>query len=417
MSPTLCAHPCAGSWQRNYESRLISTCVDHYPNGPTTRAYRERVARIRDQDACPGALQVHRAADGALARVRLPGGMITAGQLAALAHAANDHGSPAMELTSRGNIQIRGIADTDAVADAIAAAGLLPSHSHERVRNIVASPLSGRVGRATDVRGLVTDLDAAIQAEARLAGLPGRFLFGIDDGTGDISGLGADVGVHVDGESATLLLAGTDTGVRLAIHEVVPALVTIAGRFADTRETCWRIAELDDHTALLAGLAPTVEPGAIWRPVSRPPVGWIVQNDGRVALGAAVPLGVLQARVAEYLAAIEAPMVITPWRSVIVFDLADGAADVALQVLAPMGLVFDENSPWLTVSACTGSPGCEHSRSDVRADAAAAVARSRNWGSGDEHRHFVGCDRACGSPSIGEVLVATADGYQLRLRS
>jgi precorrin-3B synthase len=128
-----------------------------------------------------------------------------------------------------------------------------------------------------------------------------------------------------------------------------------------------------------------------------------------VALGAAVPLGVLQARVAQYLAAIGAPLVFTPWRSVLVCDLDDGVADVALRVLAPMGLVFDEHSPWLTVSACTGSPGCEHSAADVRADATAALDVPT-----DGHRHFVGCERACGSPPIGEVLVATGDGYQLR---
>ena len=46
-----------------------------------------------------------------------------------------------------------------------------------------------------------------------------------------------------------------------------------------------------------------------------------------MALGAAVPLGVLQARVAEYLAAIEAPLVVTPWRSVLVCDLDEGVAD------------------------------------------------------------------------------------------
>ena len=369
------------------------------------------MARTRDQDACPGALQVHKAADGALARVRLPGGMITAAQLQALAHAASQWGAGTLELTSRGNLQIRGIADdaTAAVADAIAAAGLLPSPSHERVRNIVASPLSGRVGTTTDVRGLVTGLDAAIRAEPALTALPGRILFGIDDGRADISGLGHDIGVHVDGESAALLLAGRDTGVRMPLADVVPTLVGVAKRFAETRGTAWRVGELDDHDALLAGLRRTESPGATWEPVTRPPVGWLAQNDGRIALGAAVPLGVLPARTAEFLAAIEAPMVITPWRSVLVCDLDEGVADVSLRVLAPMDLVFDENSPWLSVSACTGSPGCERSAADVRADATAMVDAPATG-----HRHFVGCERACGSPPVGEVLVATGDGYQPR---
>jgi precorrin-3B synthase len=370
------------------------------------------VARTRDQDACPGALQVHRAADGALARVRLPGGMISAAQLQALAQTATQWGAGTLELTSRGNLQIRGLPDDGAVAavaDAIAAAGLLPTPTHERVRNIVASPLSGRVGTSTDVRGMVADLDEAIRADPALATLPGRFLFGIDDGRADISGLGPDAGVHVDGEHAALLLAGRDTGVRLPVSAVVPTLTTLARRFAEVRENAWRVAELDDHSALLAGLSPTAPAGATWEPVLRPPVGWIAQNDGRVALSAAVPLGVLPARTAEFLAAIEAPMVITPWRSVLVCDLDEGIADTALRVLAPMGLVFDENSPWLSVSACTGSPGCERSAADVRADAAAMLDDPSTG-----HRHFVGCDRACGSPQVGEVLVATGDGYRPR---
>lgn len=382
-------------------------------NTPATRAYRELMARTRDQDACPGALQVHQAADGALARVRLPGGMITAQQLESLALAATQWASPAMELTSRGNVQIRAVTDTAAVTEALVASGLLPSATHERVRNIVASPLSGRVGEDADIRAMVAELDHAIQGQPALAGLTGRFLFGIDDGRGDISGLGVDAGVQIIGDSAALLLAGRDTGVRVPPGDAVRTLVTVADRFATSRGTHWRISELDDTAQLLAGFPLTAEPGATWHPVSRPPVGWIEQNDGRVALGAAVPLGVLNARVAEYLAAINAPMVITPWRSVLVFDLTEDVADVALRVLAPMGLVFDENSPWLSVSACTGSPGCERSAADVRADAAAAVAMAID-GPATGHRHFVGCDRACGSPATGDVLVATGDGYRPR---
>jgi len=345
---------------------------------------------------------VHHAADGALARVRLPGGMISAGQLQALAHAATRFASPAMELTSRANIQLRAITDTAAVAEMIAAAGLLPSPTHERVRNIVASPLSGRVGGMTDIRGLVTELDEAIQSEPALADLPGRFMFGVDDGRADTSGLAADVGAHfLDEATAALLLAGRDTGARLSRIDVVPTLVTVAARFAAIRGKAWRVAELAD-----------IAPAPTWPAAIRPPVGWLPQDDGRVALGAAVPLGVLQARAAEFLAAIGAPLVITPWRSVLICDLDDGVAEAALRVLAPMGLVFDESSPWLSVSACTGSPGCEHSAADVRADAAAALDDPGHPVQG--HRHFVGCERACGSPPIGAVLVATPDGYRLR---
>ena len=350
---------------------------------------------------------MHQAADGALVRVRLPGGMITAAQLTALTSVSNELGSGTLELTARGNLQLRAITDVAAAAEAIAASGLLPSATHERVRNIVASPLSGRVGGRADMRPWVHELDAAIWAEPSLVELGGRFWFSLDDGRADVSGLGADVGVHVFEDGCALLLAGRDTGVRLAADDVVPALIAIAMRFTEIRGKAWRVDELDDPTALWPG----AELGEGFPVITRPPVGWINQDvpsqQGRITLGAAAPLGMLPARVAEYLAAIEAPLVTTPWRSVLVCDLDEAVADVALRVLAPLGLVFDENSPWLNVSACTGSPGCARSAADVRADAAGSVETES-----DVHRHFVGCERACGSPASGQVLLATGDGYR-----
>jgi precorrin-3B synthase len=336
--------------------------------------------------------------------------MLTAAQLGALASVSSRFGSATLELTTRGNVQVRGITDTAAVADALATAGLLPSPTHDRVRNIVASPLSGRAGGRADVRDWVTDLDAAIRAEPLLAELPGRFWFTLDDGRADVSGLGADVGAHVLDDGVALLLAGRDTGIRLAVGDVVDTLVRVAARFVQIRGKAWRVTELDDLSDLLPGVEPSAKP---FPAVTTPPVGWMRQDDGRVTLGAAVPLGVLQARVAESIAALDAPLVVTPRRSVLVCDLDDAPADAALRVLALTGLVFDEDSPWLTVSACTGSPGCLHSAADVRADAAVAAQA----GDAGTHRHFVGCERACGSPRVGEVLVATGDGYRLLIRA
>ena len=364
--------------------------------------------RARDTDACPGALQVHLAADGALARVRLPGGAITAAQLATLSAVSTEFGSGALELTARGNVQLRGITDVTAVAEAVANAGLLPSPTHERARNVVASPLSGRAGGRADVRAWVDELDAAICAEPWLAELGGRFWFSLDDGSADVSGLGADAGVHVLDDGLALLLAGRDAGVRLAVGDAAESLVAVAARFVEMRGKAWRVKELAD----VGDVWPGAELGAAFPPVTKPPVGWIGQDDGRIALGAAAPLGVLPARVAECLAsigaAVEAPLVVTPWRSVLVCDLDEAVADTALRVLAPLGLIFDENSPWLAVSACTGSPGCAHSAADVRADAALSLDPDSAV-----HRHFVGCERACGSPLTGQVLVANGQGYRL----
>lgn len=378
------------------------------------------MSRTRDDDACPGALQVHRAADGALARIRLPGGMISAAALATLADAADRLGSGTLEFTARGNLQIRGIRDPDAVADAVADAGLLPSVTHERVRNIVASPLSGRVGGLADVRPWVRELDRAIQADPELARLPGRFWFGLDDGTGDVSGLAADVGVQVErsdpgGDSRiALLLAGRDTGVRLGPQDVLPTLIDMARRFVALRGNVWRVAELADPDALLEGYDRTADAGRL--PATgnpRPPVGWIEQDTpGMVMLGAVVPLGVLSARQAQFVAAIDAPVVITPWRSLLVCDLTEGVADTALRVLAPLGLVFDDTSPWLRVSACVGSPGCERSRADVRAEATRTATQTTSSGAAQSAVHFVGCERACGRPRSGAVLMATGQGYQ-----
>lgn len=356
---------------------------------------------------------MHQAADGALARLRLPGGMITPAQLDALALAATEYGNGTIELTGRGNVQLRGVRDTAAVAAAAAGAGLLPSATHERVRNILASPLSGRVGGLADLRPWVAELDRRLQDDPDLARLPGRFMFGLDDGTGDISGQRPDAGAHVVGDQAALLLAGRDTGVRVGLEEVVPALLTVARRFVEVRGKAWRVNELDNPRVLVSDFAATQPDATGYPPLALPPVGWILQDDGQVALGAAVPLGVLEARHAQFVAAIGAPVVITPWRSLLVCDLAEGVADTSLRVLAPLGLVFDENSPWLRVSACVGSPGCEKSLADVRAEATRAVVEHTAHG----HVHYVGCERACGSPLSGQVMVATGEGFRAHARS
>lgn len=389
-----------------------------------------------DSDSCPGVLRLHEAADGPLARVRVPGGRLEPQQLLALAEAARDLGDGSIELTSRGNVQLRQVRDAAELESRLEAAGLLPSTTHERVRNIVASPLSGRLGGWTDVQGLVPALDAGLRDDPRLAELPGRVLFTLDDGRGDVSGLGADIGLHaIDERGYALILGGVDSGIRVPADRAVDALLAAAHGFLDLRDGQWRLHEIPNGPAALADRLLVEDPHltiaeAMEIPARQDvPIGWLTQADDRVALGAGVPLGSLRARTAEFIAAVERPVFLTPWRSIVITDLDEWAAEQVVRVLAPMGLIFDANSPWLQVTACAGQPGCAKSLTDVRADVAAAVEEGRVLPSGSPEpalanltaeevvavgrQHWSGCERRCGRPR-GAVtdIVAAPDGYR-----
>jgi len=207
-------------------------------------------------DACPGVFAPHDAADGALARIRLPGGAVDAAALRTVAACAQELGDGQVHLTSRGNLQLRGLARTPELAGRLAGAGLLPSATHERVRNVLASPLAGVSGGRTDVRRMAAALDRGLCARPALAGLPGRFLFALDDGRGDVVAEEPDLCWQVVApRTGVLRVAGTIVAA-VDVADAVPALLAAAEAFLALREadggTAWRAAELRDAPARVA---------------------------------------------------------------------------------------------------------------------------------------------------------------------
>ncbi|GAB1693412.1 precorrin-3B synthase [Krasilnikovia sp. M28-CT-15] len=401
-------------------------------------------------DACPGALRLHAAADGPLARVRLPGGRLTGTQVRVLRELADEWGDGHVELTSRGNVQLRALTgvSVDRLAGRLADAGLLPSPTHELVRNIAASPLPGG---ALDVAPLVGALDRALCADPLLAGLPGRFLFALDSGRGDVA-FPADVAAYPLSGAVAILFAGVDAGLRVPAGRVVPALLAAAHAFLSERETqriqdpsrshrapgsgdatvaagiggAWRVRELVDGPGRLAARTaaalgvPLAEPVALDQPGIVAPVGLVTQPDGLVSVGAVVPLGrwsAVQMKVLERAAV----LVVTPWRGVVVPGLAPEAAPGWQHALAGVGLEAEQGSRWAGVTTCAGLPGCAKSLADVRADATRAVRAAAPGGTGPAAGraclpvHWVGCARGCGSPAGPHVRVeATGRDYEVR---
>jgi precorrin-3B synthase len=325
-------------------------------------------------DACPGVLRLHEAADGLLARVRLPGGRIDARGLRGIAEAAR-LGNGLIELTSRASLQVRGLSSSvsEPAVALLAAAGLLPSTSHERVRNILASPLAGRHPRslaATD--DLVTELDRRLCAAPGLDALPGRFLFAVDDGAGLI-GRPGDVTLTATGPARF----------RLGDLEL-PAEAAIG-------------AALDKARRALCTVSPAV-PDVAHRGHLR--LGALRQADGRVALTVLPRLARLTPAQADRLATLSDDVRLSTRRTLTLVDVDPAAAPATAEALGSLELIDDPDSGWFGLTACAGLGACARAERDVRA---LAAARAGQRTGGDPPEHFAACARNCGRPLDAKV--------------
>lgn len=420
------------------------------PPAPVRTPPRER------GDACPGALRLHAADDGRLARLRLPAGLLTPRQAEALASAAERLGDGHLDITSRGNVQLRGLGESCGaeLAELLHEAGLLPSEEHERVRNIVASPLAGLDGLpSADVRLWARELDELLCASAPATALSGRFLFALDDGRGDVAALGADVTLLARRDGTVVVRTGANRpGVRVAAEDAPRAALLAAEMFLTVAEAsgsgAWRVRELPaEHGRGLeaavrarlaeAGIATeyvpayargdrrgygygrgygteaersdTGHPGAEHPGAEPPAPGPVASPDGTVALSVHARLGRLSVAQWRLLAtAANGLLRVTPWRGVIVPGVAPAAAGGLLDRLRTAGLITDPDSPWHGVGACTGRPGCAKALADVRSDAAGAL---RVVGRTALPLYWSGCARRCGHPRGRWVdVVATGEG-------
>jgi precorrin-3B synthase len=339
---------------------------------------------------------------------------------------AAELGTGSLQLTSRGNLQLRGLADgvLPELVERVATIGLLPSVTHERVRNVIASPLTGldvgdpKVFRQsstgpngtyasgrTDLRPMVSELDRALCDTAELAELPGRFLFALDDGRGDVSALRFDLAYRAEGPGAgTVLVGSAGHGIPTTRSGAVNLMVALAVRFVrlrqDLRPAPWHLGELHDLTVIDRRIAPVgrLESGPRRVPTSpAPPLG----ARGHAA-SVGVPLSLLSRGqvTAIHAAAGGGPVVLTPWRGVVI----PGAA-AALPALSSAGLTVDDESIWSQLTACVGAPGCAKSAISTRAMATEIAARLAVPVA--HPVHLSGCPRRCGAPSTAHLdLVA-----------
>jgi precorrin-3B synthase len=358
---------------------------------------------------CPDLFHAMPSGDGLLTRVKPVRQRLDAASLRQIARAAKRHGNGAIDLTSRGNLQIRGLTAASAVAFAadIVAAGLAsPDPATERRRNVVASPLAGLDPICNPATLPLADaLTQAISLAHDLAPLPGKYLFAVDGGgrlpLGDV---GADIVLRAADGAWHVGVAGGQS-VRSDAGKAVAAALKLAragqavapARLHAVLENCTE-AEL----FAAAGFAAT-------RPM---PKSAPVSSIGRLSdsiIGLGVPFGALDADLLADLADRfgDGTLRLTPWRAV----LLTGVHDLPALRAASGALIQNPGDPRARMEICPGRPACASAAADIRADAALLAA------SLPDHLgvlHLSGCAKGCAHPTTATLtLVATPHGYAM----
>lgn len=346
---------------------------------------------------CPGALRPMLSGDGLVVRLRPAGGRLTRAQAAALATAAQVHGNGLLDLTSRGNLQLRGVSPgshPDLIAD-LARAGLVDDDPvAEARRNILVTPFADPA----------TDALAASLAEALAQGpvLPGKFGFVVDTGPAPVlTRSPGDIRLERDGTGGLLLRCdGADLGAPVDAEGAPPAALQLARWFLQAGgapEGRGRMAALIARGSTPQGqLAGQIAPAP---PDPEPGPGLVPQG----AL-LAVAFGQMQAETLAALAAL-GDLRLTPWRMLLIERL-DHLPDLP-------GLIRCADDPLRRVVACSGSPACPQALQPVRPLArrlAAQVLPGRIL-------HVSGCAKGCAHPGRADLtLTATTRGFDLILR-
>ncbi|WP_053214712.1 precorrin-3B synthase [Pseudomonas sp. Q12-87] len=391
---------------------------------------------------CPGLLRVVQALDGGICRIKLDGGSIRADQADAVAAAAEGFAGGVIEATNRGNLQIRGIGPRHgALIEQLLAAGLGPrTPAGDDVRNLMLSPSAG-IDRQmlVDTRPLAARILVTLQTHERFHELSAKFAVQLDGGEAmamlehhhDLW-LSALV---CDGEPWLAFgLAGSpldEPAGRVPLAQGHALVVAVLEQFLErARPDQTRMRHLlsevplDDFIAQLARRVPLQSCTGWQRDASIDGLhlGAHPQRDDRVYVGAAAPLGRLDAVMLRGAARLareqgDASLRFTPWQSLLLPNVRREDADQVLARLEELGLLCSVDQPLAQLIACTGSSGCGKALANTKADARQLAELLQRQGR-ILKIHLSGCPRSCAAAHIAPAtLLAVAPGrYDLYFR-
>ncbi|MBO6897017.1 MAG: precorrin-3B synthase [Shimia sp.] len=337
---------------------------------------------------CPGAYKPMMSGDGLVVRVRPVMARLSQEQVLGLCETADQFGSGLIDLTSRANLQIRGVkeADHEAVLAALHKIDLLPDDpALESRRNILIPPMWHE---DDDTHRVASELVARL---GDLPELPPKMGYAIDlTGGPQLSDKSADFRFERDASGRTILRAdGASRGRVVTVDTAVDALLEMAQWFVDTHGPTRR--RMAAHVALtpLPADWQAVPPAASQKPP--------VPGDTEMGAVFGVSFGQIEAaHLAHLVKATKATaMRVTPWR----LFLLEGA-----ELTETDAFITDTHDPLLHVDACPGAPLCTSSTVETR-NLARQLAKHL-----PTPLHVSGCAKGCALPRPCATTLVGKDG-------
>ena len=331
--------------------------------------------------------------DGLLARLRVVDGQLTPAQLGEIARLAALHGNGLVEISARGNLQVRGLtaASTAPFANAVRAVVAIDSGLV-----VETPPLAGDdPTELADPRPLAATIRALA---APLGDRLGPKVTVVVEGLGQLSraALKADIRLTASAADSWALALADQRQAVLTADEAAAAVHAILQQLADLG-TAARASDL-----IPAGPAAAL--------LSRPPIGNFTRRAGTAA-GIALPFGASDSTALLALAALAsrhgiAVLRLAPQHGLLALDAPPAFAIDA----AALGFITDRADPRLRVSACIGSMGCASGHIPARMLAERLAPALPE----DRQLHVSGCAKGCAHPRRAALtLVGRDDGYGL----
>ena len=371
---------------------------------------------------CPTLLSPMESGDGWLARVKPSAAKFDTNQARVIADAARRYGNGHIDLTSRGNLQIRGLSPRSAeqFAEIIISHGLAGEHaSIESIRNVMANPLGADDSTASfDSHALAAEIEAMLAAEPALEALPPKFGILVDGGgVLPLSDVSSDINVRAfEGKLAIQLDGGTHA---VVCSPVVAAKIVMSLALAflhlswERRELPHRMRELvlslGEATVFTAAGVAAAAALLTERPEARAPIGFICGRDTGF-FGAGLPFGRIDAETLASLADLserfgDGSLRTTPWRALVFVGVAPSDADGLSHQISDLGLITDPADPRLLIHACVGRGACPNASVDTRRDASRFATASPGL-----TVHISGCAKGCAHQGPASVTLVGNNG-------